>query len=231
MASRGFTVLRPGVAYDRHIENYFNFLLGRDPCNPIFKNTFFMRPCYNYRNVHSTSPSRAYRQNFCGVTPELCKTSPSLVYSEGTPDTPYPLRNGVKEVFIPVLCTLVTDDEIGADGQTIPQLDILRAENDIVTPRDVRATIQVGSGQKEDIVPDLLAYRKRTDSPFVLTVPNDSTLADFMEFEVRRGTHNRALSEGYFLVLEFDTRGIYHLEAEGYGVRGHVSLMNYYIQY
>jgi hypothetical protein len=231
MANRGFTVLPPGTAYDRHIANYWNFLLGRDPCNPIFRNTFFMRPSHNNRNVHSTSSSRAYRQNFSGVTPEPCKTNPSLVYSEGTADTPFTLRNGVKEVFIPVLCTLVTDDEIGADGQTIPQLEVLKAENDIVTPRDIQATIQVGSGQKEDIVSNLFEYRMRTDSPFVLTVPNDSGLADFMEFEVRRGTHNRALSEGYFLVLEFNTGGIYHLEAEGYGVRGYVSLMNYYIQY
>jgi hypothetical protein len=231
MTSRGFTVLRPGAAYDRYIENYWLFLLGRDPCNPFFRNTFFMRHCYNYRNVHSTSHSRAYRQNFCGVTPEPCKTSPNLVYSEGTPDTPFPLRNGVKEVFMPILCTIVTDDEIGADGQTIPQLDVIKAENDIVTTRDIQATIQVGSGEKEDIVPDLFEYRRRIDSPFVLTVPNDSKLADFMEFEVGRGSHDRALSEGYFLVLEFETPGIYHLQCEGYGVRGHVSLMNYYIQY
>jgi hypothetical protein len=231
MASRGFTVLSPGAAYDRYIENYWNFLLGRDPCNPIFRNTFFMRPCYNYRNVHSISPSSVHRQNFCGVTSESCKTSPSRVYSEGTPDTPFLLR-GVKEVFIPVLCTLATDDEVGADGETIPQLEILRAENDIVTPRDIGATIQVGSGQKEDIVSNLFEYRRKTASPFILKVSDDSRLADFMEFEVSRATtHDRALSEGYFLVLEFDTPGTYHIEAEGYGVRGYVSLMNYYIQY
>lgn len=50
---------------------------------------------------------------------------------------------------------MVTEDEIEADGQRIPQLDVLQAENDIVIPRDIKATIRVGPGRKEDIVPDL----------------------------------------------------------------------------
>ena len=86
-----------GKGYSDFIKDYWHFLLGDNPNNPVYKNTIFTRGSQNYRDVHSIEKSKnasVRRKNFSG----LSKETPSITNTVGSQSNP--LRNTSNLVFI-----------------------------------------------------------------------------------------------------------------------------------
>src|SRR5215212_9619987 len=170
-----------GKRYDVFIKDYWDFLLGPTPNNPVYRNTIFTRGCQNYRDVHSRENVR--RQNFCGRLEE----TPSIIHTVGQNN---PFRNTSNyPVFVTVLDTLALEPEIDENGREVTQDEILRDENDAVTSRDVRLTIQKNGGSES--VVDVF-NNHRTNANFSLVVQRTSMLAERLEYKIRVDTYPNA---------------------------------------
>jgi hypothetical protein len=209
-----------GKRYGDFIKDYWHFLLGPDPDNPVYQNTIFTRGCQNYRDVHSRENVR--RKNFCGVLEE----TPSIIHTVGSQNNPFRNKSNYP-VFVTVLDTLALEPEIDENGREVTQDEILRDENDAVTPRDVRLTIQKIKGSQS--VVDVF-NNHRTSAIFILVVPRTSILAESLEYKIRVDTYPNAKTMGYYVLIQFNTSGVYNIKSSGDGVRGYRSKADYHIE-
>jgi hypothetical protein len=223
--SDGFNVIPTdgdigGKRYDVFIKDYWESLLGPDPNNPVYRNTIFTRGCQNYRDVNSRENVR--RENFCGRLEE----TPSIIHTVGSKNDP--LKNTSNyPLFITVLDTIALEPEIDENGREVTQDEVLRQENDAVTSRDVRLTIQKNGGSESvvDVFND-----HRTNANFSLVVPRTSVLAERLEYKIRVDTYPNAKALGYYVLIKFNTTGVYNIKSFGNGVRGYKSIADYHIK-
>jgi hypothetical protein len=215
-----------GKTYDQYIADYWNFLLGPDPDNPIFgaSPALFTRACYNYKDVQSLQDLR--RRSFCGLSEE----TPSIIHSVGTRNNPFNLGANIP-VFATVLDTIALTPEVDENANTVTPEDVLQEENDAVRRKDVRLTIQRqnGGGQPESI--DVFKnHRHGPTPPFNLNVPQGSILADRMERPIRPGPYPNAIAEGFYVLIQFINPGVYRIKSRSSGVREYKSITDYHIR-
>lgn len=209
-----------GKKYSVFIEDYWHFLLGSDPNNPVYQNTIFTRGCQNYRDVHSNVDVR--RENFCGILPE----TPSQTHTVGSQNNPF--RNTSNyPVFVTVLDTIALEPGIDENGGIITQDDVLQVEDAAVIPQNVRLTIRKIKGPQLDV--DVFKNH-RTGADFSLNVPGTSVLAERLEYKIRVDTYPNAKTLGYYVLIKFNTGGVYNINSTGRGVRGYISRASYYIE-
>lgn len=218
-----------GKGYSDFIKDYWHFLLGDNPNNPVYKNTIFTRGSQNYRDVHSIEKSKnasVRRKNFSG----LSKETPSITNTVGSQSNP--LRNTSNLVFITVLDTIALEQEIDENGRIIPQDDVLREENDSVELEDVQLTIQkIGGSESVVDLSDIIFKNHRTGATFSLDVPKESALAERLEYKIRVDkTYPNAKTLGYYALIKFNTPGVYRIKSIGNGVRGYTSRADYHIE-
>jgi hypothetical protein len=209
-----------GKTYTDFIKDYWDFLLGRDPDNPVHNNTIFTRGCQNYRDVHSLENIR--RKNFCGLTEETS----SIIHTVGSQSSPF--RNTSNyPVFVTVLDTIALEPEIDETGRVVTQDEVLREENDAVTPGDVALTIRKIGGSTSVVS---VFSGHRTSANFRLVVPPDSVLAQRLEYAIRVGTYPTASAEGFYVLIKFKNPGVYELKSSGIGLRDFISKTRYFIE-
>jgi hypothetical protein len=211
-----------GKRYSDFIEDYWHFLLGPNPDNPVYNNTIFTRGCQNYRDVYSNVDVR--RENFCGILPE----TPSQIHTVGSQNNPFKNTSNYP-VFVTVLDTLAVEPGIDENGGIITQDDVLQVENAAVTPQDVRLTIRKirGGGPQTDVE---VFKNHRTGADFSLNVLGTSVLAEHLEYKIRVGSYPNAKTLGYYVLIKFNTGGVYNINSTGHGVRGYISRAAYYIE-
>ena len=213
-----------GKKYKNFIEDYWHFLLGLHPDEPIYHNTIFTRGSQNYRDVHSIQKSQnvaIQRKNFAGFSKETPGGSQNV-----------PIRNTSKfPVFITVLDTLALESKIDENGHEVTQDDVLKGENEAVEADDVKLTIQKIGGSKPVVdLSDTVFKNHRTKATFDLEVPQDSVMAERLEYKIKPGKYPDAQAEGYYVLIKFNTPGVYNIKSVGKGVRGYISKADYYIE-
>lgn len=212
--------------YKDFIEGYWHFLLGPNPDEPISRDTIFTRGSKDYRDVDSTEKSKnaaVQRKNFAGLeTPGE--------YTKGSQN--HPLINTSKyPVFITVLDTIALESEIDENGREVTQDEVLKKENDVVKPEDVKLTIQkIGGSESVVDLSDIVFKNHRTKATFDLEVPQESVLAERLEYKIKPRKYPDAQAEGYYVLIKFNNPGVYNIKSVGKGVRGYISKADYYIK-
>jgi hypothetical protein len=212
-----------GKGYSDFIKDYWHFLLGSNPDNPVYQDTtIFTRGCQNYRDVNSSENVR--RKNFCGILEE----TPSIIHTVGSQNNPFRIRSNLS-VFVTVLDTIALEPEIDENGREVTQDEVLRRENDAVRPQDVQLTIRKKGGGSQSV--SNLFNDHRTSANFSLVIPRTSVLAERLEREIKVDTtYPNAKAEGYYALIKFNTPEVYNIKSDGYGVRGYISKADYHIE-
>jgi hypothetical protein len=209
-----------GKRYSDFISEYWHFLLGPDPDNPVFNNTIYTRGCQNYKDVQSEESVR--RINFCGLLEE----SPSIIHTVGSQTNPFrPTSN--YPVFVTVLDTIALEPGIDENGREITQDQILQHEDAEVRSNDVRLSIKKIGRPPSDV--DVF-NKYKTGANFSLVVPPASVLAERLEYRIRVDTYPNAKTLGYYVLVKFNTPGVYNIKLAGDGTRGYRSRADYHIQ-
>jgi hypothetical protein len=226
--AQDYDVLRPTDSkYAQYIEQYWNWLLSDNPKDdPIYKGTFFMRACYDYAYTESG------RQNLCGIGSQAPKYP--LVNSIGSRRKPFPVSIS-KTVLLPLIDSVFHDKILSSQsGEPLTPAEMdtnLNKENNAIPPGDVSATISridPPPHYTQDIVPSPHTYMSGI-VPFSLKIPDNSSLADKMEWEFPRGTV-KARSKGMYLALKFNNKGTYEIVAKSHGSDNYQAFMHYIIK-
>jgi hypothetical protein len=215
-----------GKGYSDFIKDYWHFLLGDNPNDPVYKNTIFTRGSQDYRDIHSIEKSKnaaVQRKNFAGL-----KETPGE-YTKGSQNKP--LNTSKYPVFITVLDTIALESEIDENGREVTQDEVLKKENDVVKPEDVKLTIQkIGGSESVVDLSDIVFKNHRTKATFDLEVPQESVLAERLEYKIKPRKYPDAQAEGYYVLIKFNNPGVYNIKSVGKGVRGYISKADYYIE-
>lgn len=222
--------------YEKFITRYWNWLLNEEKVvdEPINgeedDEVFFMRPGYDYANRWETNPDGAgiARKNL----PINRVGGVNHSYKAG------------KNIFLPVIDSCVCDFEKDASGMPLTQgliNEILEKENNDVLKKiqygRVRSMIRcIDKGEPyEDLVKDLGNYifpkEKNAIHPFKLSIPENSKLAESLEFEFPKPRKDvMASAQGLYLIFRINESGRFQIRSAAEGLRGFTANMNYQIQ-
>jgi hypothetical protein len=231
--------------YQTLVEQYWNWLLDEEKVvdNPKKKvngeDVFFMRMIYGYGNRWEINPDT-------GVLSVSRKNVLTNNRMGADKDKKLELSSG-KPIFLPVIDSCECDFDKDSSGMPLtPGLmnKILEAENNDVERNirngRVRSTVRrLEEGKNtppHDIVDDLTNYhigvpgRIGGTGTFQLKIPENSRLAQTLEFEFPRGKTVNARAEGIYLIFEINKPGLYQIRSSAEGLRGYIADMNYRIQ-
>lgn len=225
-----------GDIYDKYVQQYWNWLLGKDADSPKQGNVLFMRIIYGYRNRWGIDRNGE---------PVMTRGNVSQI-NRMAEDKGLTVKKNREYIFLPVIDTVEHDfDRDSVGNQLTPQTmnNILKAENDHVRRKieegRVRATIRKldkdGDKPPHEIVPDLSYFMigvpggTNTLGTFRLHVPSNSKLAGNLEYEFPKDTHLNARAEGIYLIFSIKESGLYQIRSSADGLRNYHADMNYYV--